>query len=326
MKDYRIWFIWIAAPLLVAGCVFFGSSGIGLPDVSTAPGLAILKLRLYRVMAGFVVGAGLSCAGVVLQAILRNPLAEPYVLGVSGGAGLGAAVAIIMGLTGLSALMLPAIAFVFGLISLCIVYMLARSGGRISVYSLILSGVIVSSVCSSLLMFLVSIAPVEGLHSVMWWMLGDLDVADIPVFHICALVIVISMAASWFIARELNALCLGMEMAHNVGVRTGLYTAAGLLCATVAASACVGASGLIGFVGLIVPHVVRGITGPDHRKLIPAVILSGGAFLAVCDAAARVVLLPLGPYEVPVGVMTALLGGPFFLLILHHRRRRGWID
>ena len=322
----RSWLLWLACPLLLAGCLFFGSSGIGLPDTSKEIGMAILRLRIYRVLAGFVVGAGLSCSGAVLQALLRNPLAEPYVLGVSGGAGLGAALAIILGLAGISPLLLPGMAFLLGVISLALVYALARAGGRLSIYSLILSGVIVSSVCSSLLLFLVSMAPVDGLRTVVWWMLGDLEITDAKLFHFSSGLIALALFISVLIAKELNALSLGGEMAHNVGVRTGLMTVIGLLAATVATSAAVGTAGLIGFVGLIVPHVVRGIVGPDHRRLIPATIAAGGTFLAVCDAAAHVLLLPLGPYKLPVGVVTALLGGPFFMVILYRRRRQGWVE
>lgn len=316
----------VFAVLLLAACLLFGSSGIGFPDLATSAGAAILKLRVYRVAAGFVVGAGLSCSGLILQALLRNPLAEPYVLGVSGGAGLGAAVAILTGIAGISAFLLPLTAFLFGLMSLVLVYSLAGAGGRLSIYSLILSGIIVSSVCSSLLMFMVSIAPVEGLHSVIWWMLGNLDISEPSVFHVSALFVLAACAIAVLLARDLNAMSLGREMAHNVGVKTKSVLAAGLLASTIAASACVGVSGLIGFVGLIVPHAVRGVVGPDHRRLIPYALFYGGVFLSVCDALARTMLLPLGPYEVPVGVVTALIGGPFFIMILYKKRRRGWIE
>jgi iron complex transport system permease protein len=170
-------------------------------------------------------------------------------------------------------------------------------------------------------MFLVSLAPVEGMHSVMWWMLGNLEVPSYALFIAGAALCAGGCAAIWLLAPELNALTLGQQIAHTVGVRTRLATALALVCATLVTAAAVGLAGLIGFVGLIVPHAMRGLVGADHRRLVPAAALGGGAFLALCDAVARTLL---APREIPVGVVTALLGGPFFLALLH-RRRRGWI-
>lgn len=312
----------LLTPCVLALCLALGASGVGFPDIRTPAGAAVFDLRLNRILAGFAIGAALSCAGVVLQALLRNPLAEPYVLGVSSGSGLGAALAILTGAAAHGPAAIPVAAFVTGALTLAVVYALAYAGGRLSIYSLILSGVIVSSVCSSLLMFMVSIAPVEGLHNVIWWLLGNLQVESGPVFAVCAGIMTAGMAGIWLLSPELNALCLGSEMAHNVGVRAGAALAAGLLLATLTTSAAVGMAGLIGFVGLIVPHAVRALVGADHRLLVPAAAFAGGMFLAVCDAAARTVL---APQEIPVGVVTSLLGGPFFLAILYRRRRTGWI-
>lgn len=311
-----------ATPCVLASCLFFGAAGIGLPRLGEPAGRAIVLLRLYRVSAGFVIGAGLSCAGAVLQALLRNPLAEPYVLGVSGGAGLGAAVAIATGLAAVSPLSVPAAAFVAAAATLALVYALGSSGGRISIYGLVLSGVIVSSLCSSLLMFIVALVPADGLHSILWWMLGNLQVSDRALFFACVLLIVPSVLGIWAMSRELNALTLGQEMAHHLGLPTGAVIAGGLALSTLITGAAVGMAGLIGFVGLIVPHVVRSLTGPDHRRLVPASALFGGMFLAVSDAVARTVL---APREIPVGVVTSLVGAPFFLFILRRRRRRGWV-
>jgi iron complex transport system permease protein len=316
------WLLVTATPLLLGLCLLLGASGIGLPDLNTAAGKAIFGLRLTRVAAGFVIGASLACAGVVLQALLRNPLAEPYVLGISSGAGLGAAFAILTGLAGSALFGLPILAFVFACATLLLVYALASEGGSPSIYGLILSGVIVSSVCSSLLMFLISVAPIEGLHSVMWWMLGNLQVPSLILLTVCSTLAAAGWIAVWLLAAELNALTLGAEMAHHLGVRTRIVILVGLGLATLITAASVAMAGLIGFVGLIVPHAARALIGPDHRRLIPAAALGGGVFLAVCDAVARVVL---APREIPVGVITALIGGPFFLVILHQRRKQGWI-
>ena len=198
----------------------------------------------------------------------------------------------------------------------------ASDGGTPSIYGLILSGVIVSSVCSSLLMFLIAIAPIEGLHSIMWWMLGNLEVVSPPQLLVCGGLIGAGFLLVWSQASELNAMTLGNDMAHHLGVRTGFTILLGLGGATLITATAVAVAGLIGFVGLIIPHAIRSLVGADHRRLLPASALAGGLFLAVCDATARTIL---APREIPVGVITALLGGPFFLYILRRRRRQGWI-
>ena len=310
------WLVIGLTPLLLALCVLTGPFGFGVPDWN------ILTLRITRVTAGLVIGAALSCAGVVLQAILRNPLAEPYVLGVSSGAGLGAALAILTGLGAISAFALPLCAFVIALITLALVYALAHQGSAPSLYSLILSGVIVSSVCSSLIMFMVSVAPVEGMHNILWWMLGNLEVTSDALLATTGGIALLGCLGMWLLAPELNALTLGQDMAHHLGIRVKTAIGVGLLLATLVTAAAVGVGGLIGFVGLIVPHTLRSLVGPDHRRLIPAAALGGGAFLAVCDAVARSVL----SVEIPVGVVTALIGGPFFLVLLRRRRQPGWVE
>ena len=314
------WLLVLLTPLVLAVCLLFGASGIGVPDWRAEH--SIFMLRLNRVLAGFIIGASLSCAGVVLQAVLRNPLAEPYVLGVSSGAALGAALAILTGIGALGMFAVPLSAFVLAAATLAIVYGLASRGGSPSIYGLILSGVIVSSICSSILMFLVSVASVEGLHSVMWWMLGNLEVTSYPLLRAAGALCLAGGVVVWWLAPELNALTLGHEMAHHLGVRVRVALSTALVLATLITAAAVGTAGLIGFVGLIVPHAARSLLGPDHRRLIPGAALGGGMFLAVCDALARTVMAPI---EVPVGVITALLGGPFFLFLLHRRRKQSWV-
>lgn len=321
-KKFGVWPLAVATPLVLATCMTLGAAGIGLPDLHDPTGHTVFMLRLYRVLTGFFVGAGLACAGVVLQALLRNPLAEPYILGVSSGAGLGAAAAILAGLGALHFFSVPASAFLCGCATLILVYLLAAEGGKPSIYGLILSGVIISSICSSFLMFLVAIAPVEGLHSIMWWMLGNLEVGTPSQLATSAALIIAGFFALWSIANALNAMTLGQEMAHHLGVGTTAVIVIGLVCATLITAAAVAVAGLIGFVGLIVPHAMRASVGADHRRLLPASALAGGAFLALCDAAARTIM---APREIPVGVITALLGGPFFLFILRRRRKQGWL-
>ncbi|TCD47458.1 iron ABC transporter permease [Chlorobium sp. N1] len=320
----RIALFLAAVPILLLFSLMMGPSGIGIPDLETASGSAIFSLRLSRLLMGLLTGAALSASGVVFQALLRNPLAEPYVLGVSGGAGLGATISILLGASLALPLSLPIVAFVSAVLTLVLVYAIASqgSGGQPSVYSLILAGVIVSAICSSIIMFLVSSASVEGMHNVIWWMLGSLQPASPSQQQVAALLVAIGLGGAWVLSRPFNALVLGRDMAHYQGINAGFVITLGLLLATLLAATAVSLSGMIGFVGLIVPHVVRASFGPDHRRLIPLSALGGGLFLVLCDAVARTVLAPV---EIPVGVVTALAGGPFFLIILQKRMKQAWI-
>lgn len=324
MKARTFWIVMaLLLPVVVLLGLSAGASGLGLPDGRTEAGHALLTLRLERVWAGLLVGAALAASGAVLQALLRNPLAEPYVLGVSGGSALGAAGAILFGGAALGVWTVPLAAFVAGAATLALVVRLAQDGqGVPSIYGLLLSGVIVSSVCSGLLMFLISITPAEGVHNVLWWMLGNLQLPSRPLLAVCSGLAIAGLVGAAALARELDALTLGGDTAHHLGVRTTLAVGLGLGLATLVTASAVAVAGLIGFVGLVVPHVVRSLIGPGHRRLIPASALAGGVFLAGCDIVARVVL---APREVPVGVITALVGGPFFLWILRQRQKSGWL-
>lgn len=313
----------LAVPLLLGVSLLVGPSGIGLPDSSTPSGQAILSLRFGRFFMGIMVGAALSASGTVFQAILRNPLAEPYVLGVSGGAGLGAALSILVGGSLLGAVGLPVTAFIFAVLTLMAVYGIAgQGGGSPSVYSLILSGVIISAICSSVIMFLVSTADIDGMHTVVWWMLGNLQPGDLREQLVPLFFITVAVGLLWMLAPSLNILTLGRDMAHYRGLNANFVILASLLLATLLAATAVSMGGMIGFVGLIVPHVMRALFGPDHRWLVPASAIGGGAFLVLCDAIARSVMAPV---EIPVGVVTALCGGPFFLVILRRKMSNAWI-
>ncbi len=309
---------------LLAFSMLLGPSGIGIPYLHSMSGKVIFMLRFNRLIMGMMTGAALAASGVVFQALLRNPLAEPYVLGVSGGAGLGATLSILAGSGLFVSLGLPVVAFISAVLTLMVVYGIASQGssGHPSVYSLILSGVIVSSICSSIIMFLVSTASVDGMHNVIWWMLGSLQPVSYSQQLLSALLILGGLGGIWLLSPRLNALALGREMAHYQGLPADLVLVAGLLFATLLAATAVSLSGMIGFVGLIVPHVMRAFFGPDNRKLVPLAALGGGTFLVVCDALARTLLAPI---EIPVGVVTALAGGPFFLVILQRRMKQAWI-
>ncbi|MCG3149669.1 MAG: Hemin transport system permease protein HmuU [Verrucomicrobiae bacterium] len=311
-----VWPLILAAPVILVGATLVGVAGI------SAWGSPIMELRLHRVLTGFIVGAGLAGAGVVMQALLRNPLAEPYVLGVSSGAGLGAAVAVYFGWSAAFAWSVPATAFVGGIATLTLVYALAaRTGG--SIYGLLLSGIIISAVLANLLMLIVSLAPIEGMHSIMWWILGNLQLSATPLVITGGTIVVIALIVLTLLGSQINALTLGREAAHHLGVRTGLMIIVCLGLATLLAATAVALAGLIGFVGLIVPHVARAWVGPDHRKLPVFAAILGGLFLVVCDTLARTLFVP---QEIPIGVVTALVGGPFFLTILLRRRKGSWLE
>lgn len=314
----------VGLALLVLGVVLasglLGPEGFARPDWHTPIGRGLFTLRLHRLATGFVTGAALAAAGVVFQAVLRNPLADPYVLGVSGGGALGAALCILLGWYAWHPVVLPLGAFVMAAATLILVYALASHEGVPSLYGLILSGVIVSAMASSLLMLLLSLASVEGLHSVTWWTLGNLQGSSTGLLAACAACAAAGLAISLGLSRQLDVLTLGTTTAHHLGVHPGRVVALALAAATLAAAAAVALAGLIGFVGLIVPHAMRHWLGARHRRLLLGAALAGGGLLVLCDTLARTLL---APRELPVGVITALIGGPFFLALLR-RRRQAW--
>lgn len=311
----------IACPALVALGVFLGHGWNDPGSLFEPARRGILEARLWRVALGAVCGAALSVAGVILQALLRNPLAEPYVLGLSAGSGLATALGILLGGLAFSSLLLPAAGFVGGLISLFIVWRLASVGRVTGPHTLVLAGVVWGSLCGSLLMFIVSQASVEGLHAVLWWLLGDLQVFDARLVLTAAALILPALAMTALLARDLDVLLLGEEMAGHVGLnaeRVKIFFLA-LAALLTAASVCV--SGLIGFVGLTAPHAARALVGPNHRRLVPAAALLGAAFLVVADGLGRTLFYPV---EVPIGVITSLVGAPFFLLLLRRKQKEMW--
>jgi len=302
-----------AMPAALVLCLLAGPAGFGLPDISTSTGRALLELRLLRVVTGFVVGAALALSGCALQAVLRNALAEPYVLGVSSGGSLGAALVIVTGLTQSIPLALPFGAFVVGGLTLLLVCLASGRSGHYAPNTLILVGVVAGSMLSSLLMLVLALASTRAVHSITWWMLGNLQATSWPLVLTVAALVAVSAAILCSQSHALNALLLGQSTARHLGVETRAVLPLVLGAVALATSAAVSLSGVIGFVGLIVPHALRRLTVANNRHLLPAAALCGGTFLVVCDALAR---LLFAPREIPVGVVTALTGGPFFLYLL----------
>lgn len=276
------------------------------------------QVRLPRVVLGGLIGAALGVAGTTLQGLFRNPMADPYILGVSGGASVGAVLALALApaLPWLSLRAVPAIALLFALVTVATVYRLARVGDRAPMTGLLLAGVAVSALCSAVVSLLLTLNR-ESADVALFWLLGSLasaswqEVAQVAPYVLVGLLLALSHA------RELNVLLLGEEAAYHLGVEPERVQRRLLFTASVMAAAAVSAAGVIGFVGLIVPHAVRLVTGPDHRLLIPLAGLLGAALLVASDTLARMLLSPV---ELPVGVVTALAGVPFFLWLLRRHR------
>ncbi|HUT74465.1 MAG TPA: iron chelate uptake ABC transporter family permease subunit [Armatimonadota bacterium] len=277
----------------------------------------LVTVRLPRIALGALVGLGLSVAGGAFQGMLMNPLADPYLIGVSSGAALGASVAIVLRLSGAAGEFgVPAAAFLAALATMVLVYRLAQVRGKIRVESFILAGVVVGSFMWALVTVIMASAGQE-LSEVVFWLMGNLFVEGWrPVLVVLGATTVGALGVCAF-ARDLNLLTLGEESAQQLGVDVERLKRLVIVFGSLLTAAAVSFSGIIGFVGLVVPHIARKLVGPDHRVLLPAAGLIGAAFLVLADTVARVV----GPWELPVGVITSLLGAPFFLYLLSTRTR-----
>ncbi|MFH1318570.1 MAG: iron ABC transporter permease [Candidatus Omnitrophota bacterium] len=269
----------------------------------------IYKLRLPRIVLAMVVGAGLSASGVVLQGMLRNPLAEPYTIGISGASAFGVSLGIIFGA---SAPFLPIFSATAAIITMFFVFLIA-SRKRFSPSSIILGGVILSFFFSACVQMLFSLAKSEKVHSAVLWLMGDLSLTDPLLIKIVSIIILGSTALLITLGRDINILTLGEEKASNLGINIELLNKLLFITCSLIIGAAVAASGIISFVGLIVPHILRYLGGANYRFLIPASALGGAIFLILCDTLARTVILPL---ELPVGVITGIIGGTFFLIYL----------
>lgn len=291
----------------------------GLAEVTWTPvrETIVLDVRLPRVLLAGVVGAGLAVSGMALQALVRNPLADPMLLGVSSGASVGAVSVLVLNITVFGLVTLPVAAFAGALAALVAVYFLARSGGRMTTIRLVLAGVATAEVLSALASFLIVTSnDPHKTQSALRWMLGGLAGTTWSMLWIPAVVVLAGTAVLLGVSRPLNLLLAGEEAATALGLdvhrfRAALFTLVALMIGTIVA-----VSGQIGFVGLIMPHVVRLLVGADHRRALPAAALLGAAFLIMTDLAARTLM---SPEEVPVGILTALVGGPFFLWLMRRR-------
>ncbi|MBU3657417.1 MAG: iron ABC transporter permease [Rhodocyclaceae bacterium] len=284
----------------------------GLFD-SSAPGASVIRdLRLPRTLAAFACGGLLAMAGALMQVLLRNPLADPYILGISGGAGVGALLAIFFGL-GVAGL--NGFAFLGALLAILVVFGLAHGDGSWTQTRLLLTGVMVAAGCGALITLLLSIAPEERLRGMLFWLMGDFSQGVNPTFALVGLGAVGLLTAP--LARDLNVLIRGNDAAKALGVSVRFVRVAVYLLASMATAISVTTAGSVGFVGLVIPHLTRMMVGNDQRVLLPTAMLAGGIFLVLADALARILI---APQQLPVGVVTALIGVPVFLYLLNRTR------
>ena len=285
----------------------------------SAIGTIVLEIRLPRVILAGLVGAALATAGATYQGLFRNPLADPYLIGVAQGASLGAVIGFLLPISwhGMGFGIVPLLAFVGALVSTAVVYSLARVGGALPVTILILAGVALGALLGSVVSYLI-ISSGEKMHGIIFWLMGSFSLSQWSEVKLVLPYVVVGIAVILLFARLLNVMQLDEEQAQQLGVNVERLKLILLVAATLITAASVSFVGIIGFVGIIIPHAVRLVWGADHRFLLPLSVLTGAIFLILADVIARTVLAPT---EIPIGVITALCGAPFFLYLLRRRRR-----
>jgi iron complex transport system permease protein len=312
----------LLATLMVAAS--FGSVPVSMlrafTDAASPDRAIFFGVRLPRVLMGAVVGAVLASSGVALQALVRNPLAEGGILGISGGAALGAIVALVfLSTSAASDAIVPMVAFGSALIATLAVYRLSLIAGRLEPFTLLLIGVIFNAFWGAAIMLVNSIVNFYYAHNILFWLMGSLEAPSYRAVEIVGALAALGFAVLMFSARDMNLLSLGDEAAAEMGVEVDRLRRLIFFATSVMIGAAVSVSGIISFVGLIVPHMLRIALGSDHRLLLPASLLGGAAFMVIADLIARVAIAPA---EIPVGAITALCGGPFFIYMLRREGRK----
>ena len=278
----------------------------------------LMKIRFPRILLGLAVGGSLGLAGALLQGIFRNPLVEPYTLGISGGASLGVCLVIVFQLTSLVGLFaFPIAGFIGAIITIIIVYYMSIRKGGMKVNSLLLTGVMISFMCSSAVMLIMSMAKIEELQNIVFWTMGSLDESNTTLIFLIFFVSLVGLAGSYFFCMDLNGFSIGEEEAAHIGVNTERTKKWIFVIASLLTGLSVSVAGIIGFVGLVVPHIMRMFIGHDHRSLLIASFLSGAIFLILCDTLARTIISPL---ELPVGVITGIVGGSIFIYAINKKQ------
>jgi iron complex transport system permease protein len=330
LNSKSLWLGWtlFLAILLVIVCLF--SLGVGAVNIplqkvlvsltkgrGTPEYTILFAIRLPRILLGLAVGGGLAIAGVVLQGMFRNPLVEPYTLGISGGAALGVAVNIVAGgPAGLGLFSLPISGFLGAVGIISLVYILGTRGGAVKLARLLLIGVMVSFIASALIMLIMAMTRTEDLHGIIFWIMGSLEEPDTSLIRAMLFISLGGLIVSLFFSVDLNAFSLGEEEAFHLGVPVERVKKILFLLASFLTGCCVSVTGIIGFVGLVIPHLMRLLVGGDHRILLVTSFLAGAIFLILCDTLTRVVMAPV---ELPVGVITGLVGGSIFIYALSRK-------
>jgi iron complex transport system permease protein len=291
-------------------------SVLDLGDSDPTLDTIIWKIRFPRVLLATLVGAALSLGGLVFQALLRNPLAEPYILGISGGSAIGAIIGILLGFSRFPGVSFTA--FTGSIATLLLILVMSSGKTILKKDTLLLSGVMVNAFCSAIIMFLISLTQDARLHNIIFWLMGDLSVGELRHAGLLAAMLIPCFILIFWFSNTMNLLLMGKEMAQTMGVNIKVVTVTLLVATSFMVSATVSFCGLIGFVGLVIPHLLRLLLGPDQRILVPACVLGGGAYMVLCDTLARV--LPKQG-EMPAGVITAMVGAPLFIFLLKRSRQ-----
>lgn len=325
-KKYILWigFVLLLLALVIAATMWSLLAGEMKIQLSQLPSVlknktgmeyAILSnIRIPRLLLAFSIGGALSITGAILQGIYRNPLVEPYTLGISGGAALGVALVIVLGLNlKLGEFMLPVAGFVGAFVTIFLVYFLGMKRGEININRMLLIGVMISFVASSGMMFLMSITSADNLHSIIFWTMGSLEEPNSSLIKTMLIASVAGLFIAFLFAQPLNALRLGEAKATHLGINAAATIRVLFVVASLLAGLCVAVGGIIGFVGLIIPHLMRSIIGSDYRILLVSSFLGGSLFLIVSDVLARTII---APNELPIGVITGIVGGLVFILVL----------
>jgi iron complex transport system permease protein len=323
-KKFALIFVIILAVLILVSFVslLLGSKNTSITDLfkavfksqSDSEYSILFDIRLPRILIGFAVGGGLSLAGAVVQGIFRNPLVEPYTLGISGGATLGVCLNILLGLgVNLGILSMPLFGFFGAFAVILILYTLSMKKGIIKMNGLLLTGVMISYISSSILMLIMSLSKAEQVHGIIFWIMGSLEETSWILIWISLVVSIAGLIVSYLYCLDLNALSIGEEGAAHLGINVERTKRIFFVIASLLTGFAVSVSGVIAFVGLIVPHFLRMLIGGDYRILLIASFFAGAAFLIFCDTVARTVLSPV---ELPVGVITGIIGGCFFIYTL----------
>jgi iron complex transport system permease protein len=318
----------LLAILVIAGVVALGTGSTHIPirDIlktllsgeQTANHTILMDIRLPRIILAFAVGGALSLAGAILQGIFRNPLVEPYTLGISGGASLGVCMTIVLKLyTIVGVIAYPISGFLGAALTILIVYGISSRKEGLRIQGMLLIGVMISFISSSIVMLIMSVSRSEDIHGIVFWVMGSLEEPNEFLIKMTVAFSLAGLVAAYFFSMNLNALALGEEEAMHLGVNVDRTKKFFFLVASVLTGICVSVAGIIGFVGLVVPHFVRMFTGSDHRILFIGSFLAGASFLICCDTIARTIIAPL---ELPVGVITGIIGGSIFIYALSRKR------